>query len=92
MNQLSPNLFPEPVISIGALTCFAGGTFLHSGHPARYIDVAQVSKPAVSPISKSAGRGRHLRRCSMRLRVWKPAIQQVWKPALQLWPRPCASS
>jgi hypothetical protein len=40
--------------------------------------VAQVSKPAVSPISKSAGRAR-----SNDLRVWKPAIQQTWKSALR---------
>src|SRR2546426_11666817 len=36
--------------------------------------VAQVSKPAVSPISKSAELGNGLR-------VWKPAIQQTWKSA-----------
>jgi hypothetical protein len=36
--------------------------------------VAQVSKPAVSPISKSAWGAR-----SCGLRVWKPAIQQTWK-------------
>jgi hypothetical protein len=35
--------------------------------------VAQVSKPAVPPTSKSASR----------LQVWKPAARQVWKPALQ---------
>jgi len=40
--------------------------------------VAQVSKPAVSPTSKSATP----REPSGR-RVWKPAIQQVWKPALR---------
>ena len=40
-------------------------------------DVAQVSKPAVSPISKSAGRAN-----SNGARVWKPAIQQTWKSAL----------
>jgi hypothetical protein len=40
--------------------------------------VAQVSKPAVSPISKSAWRA-----MSCGLRVWKPAIQQTWKSALQ---------
>ena len=40
--------------------------------------VAQVSKPAVSPISKSA-----VRATSCALRVWKPAIQQTWKSALQ---------
>jgi hypothetical protein len=34
--------------------------------------VAQVSKPAVSPISKSA-------ELANRLRVWKLAIQQTWK-------------
>ena len=39
--------------------------------------VAQVSKPAVSPISKSAGRA-----TSRGQRVWKPAIQQTWKSAL----------
>ena len=39
--------------------------------------VAQVSKPAVSPISKSAGRTKF---CS--LPAWKPAIQQTWKSAL----------
>src|SRR5205823_6873292 len=35
----------------------------------------QVSKPAVSPISQSAGRC-----CAWR--VWKPATQQTWKSAL----------
>ena len=36
--------------------------------------VAQVSKPAVSPTSKSAERPP-----SCHLRVWKPATQQTWK-------------
>jgi hypothetical protein len=40
--------------------------------------VAQVSKPAVSPTSKSAGY-----ESAYGLRVWKPATQQVWKPALR---------
>ena len=40
--------------------------------------VAQVSKPAVSPISKSAGRW-----TSCAGPVWKPAIQQTWKSALR---------
>jgi hypothetical protein len=40
--------------------------------------VAQVSKPAVSPTSKSAGS-----RDSNGLQVWKPAIQQTWKSALR---------
>lgn len=39
--------------------------------------VAQVSKPAVSPTSKSAGRAR-----SCGLRVWKPTTQQTLKSAL----------
>ncbi len=51
--------------------------------------VAQVSKPAVSPVSKPAGR-----ESSRRVRTWanhgfaqgtqasKPAIQQIWKSAL----------
>jgi prepilin-type N-terminal cleavage/methylation domain-containing protein len=39
--------------------------------------VAQVSKPAVSPISKSASRAR-----TRSPRVWKPATQQTWKSAL----------
>jgi hypothetical protein len=39
--------------------------------------VAQVSKPAVSPTSKSAERPP-----SCHLRVWKPATQQTWKSAL----------
>jgi hypothetical protein len=40
--------------------------------------VAQVSKPAVSPTSKSAA-------CESAegLRVWKPATQQTWKSALR---------
>ena len=38
--------------------------------------VAQVSKPAVSPISKSAGLS-----MSRDLRVWKPTTQQTWKSA-----------
>src|SRR5881296_3602886 len=44
----------------------------------KYDDVAQVSKPAVSPTSQSADRP-----LSGRLRIWKSARQQVWKPALQ---------
>jgi hypothetical protein len=40
--------------------------------------VPQVSKPAVSPISKSADRT-----TSCDWRVWKPAIQQTWKSALR---------
>jgi hypothetical protein len=41
--------------------------------------VAQVSKPAVSPISKSAGAQTY-----QRSQVWKLAIQQTWKSALLL--------
>lgn len=41
--------------------------------------VAQVSKPAVSPVSKSAG-ATFLRA----LRIWESAIQQTWKSALPL--------
>jgi hypothetical protein len=46
--------------------------------------VAQVSKPAVSPISKSAGR-RNVERVEILTgrQVWKPAIQQTWKSALR---------
>src|SRR5437660_1460001 len=44
----------------------------------RFSDVAQVSKPAVSPISKSAAR---VMSCGSR--VWKPAIQQTGKSALR---------
>ena len=46
--------------------------------------VAQVSKPAVSPISKSAGR-RNVGRVGLAngMRVWKPAIQQTGKSALR---------
>lgn len=44
--------------------------------------VAQVSQPAVSPISKSAWRGRSHGR-----RVGKPAIRQTWQSAL-----PCCAS
>ena len=40
--------------------------------------VAQVSKPAVSPISKSADRP-----SAEDLRVWKPTIQQTGKSALR---------
>jgi hypothetical protein len=44
--------------------------------------VAQVSKPAVSPISKSADRvGFGRANLSSGTRVWKPAIQQTWKSA-----------
>jgi hypothetical protein len=39
--------------------------------------VAQVSQPAVSPISKSAGRT-----TSFWARAWKPATQQTRKSAL----------
>ena len=45
--------------------------------------VAQVSKPAVSPTSKSAAPWR-----LDGLRIWKSATQQTWKSAL-LWLRPC---
>jgi predicted phosphoribosyltransferase len=46
--------------------------------------VPPTSKSAVSPISKSAGRGRIVRvGLADGLRVWKPAIQQVWKPAVR---------
>src|SRR6185369_3351382 len=45
--------------------------------------VAQVSKPAVSPTSKSATPWR-----LDGLRIWKSATQQTWKSAL-LWLRPC---
>ena len=45
--------------------------------------VAQVSKPAVSPISKSAARASfETRPTATATRVWKPAIQQTWKSAL----------
>src|SRR6266480_7650338 len=44
----------------------------------RFSDVAQVSKPAVSPISKSAARV-----MSRGWQVWKPATQQTGKSALQ---------
>jgi hypothetical protein len=40
--------------------------------------VAQVSKPAVSPTSKSAAH-----RMLHQQRVWKPATQQTWKSALR---------
>src|ERR1700689_4753092 len=49
----------------------------------RLAPVAQVSKPAVSPISKSAGRDNFKRDgLADGARVWKPAIQQTWKSAL----------
>jgi hypothetical protein len=57
-------------------SCFPAQT---SGGTA--LAVAQISKPAVSPISKSAGRA-----TALRLRVLKPAIQQTWESAL-LWLR-----
>src|SRR5438046_9757810 len=44
----------------------------------KYDDVAQVSKPAVSRISKSASA-----MTKDGLPTGKSAIQQVWKPALQ---------
>ncbi len=45
--------------------------------------VAQVSKPAVSPISKSAARASfEARPTANAARVWKPATQQTWKSAL----------
>ena len=52
-------------------------TFLAEPNPR----VAQVSKPAVTPISKSANRG-----FSLSLRAWKPATRQTWKSALQAGP------
>jgi len=47
------------------------------------LDVAQVSKPAVSPISNRQNR-RQFRGFGggEAFAGWKPAIQQVWKPAL----------
>jgi hypothetical protein len=47
-------------------------------HPA---PVAQVSQPAVSPISQSADRA-----MSPSLRAWMPAKRQTGKPALQAGP------
>jgi len=46
--------------------------------------VPQVSKPAVSPISKSAAceTGWHVRTWQG-TQVWKPAIQQTWKSAVR---------
>jgi len=49
----------------------------------RFAAVAQVSQPAVSPISQSAGCG-----TTDGVQVWKPAIQQTWKSA-PLWLRLC---
>src|SRR2546429_561663 len=49
-----------------------------TGRRERFYGVAQVSKPAVSPISKSAARA-----MSRGPRVWKPAIRQTGKSALQ---------
>jgi len=47
--------------------------------------VAQVSKPAVSPISKSAGRGLVWRFLMQQgTQVWKPAIPQTWESAVRL--------
>ena len=43
------------------------------------LTVAQVSKPAVSPISKSASRT-----TTNDSQVWKPAIRQTWKSALRV--------
>ena len=65
----SPGLLLLKVI-IGLLTF--GIALLMNG-----CTVAQISKPAVSPISKSASRTTSYGR-----QVWKPAIQQTWKPAL----------
>ena len=46
--------------------------------------VAQISKSAVSQVSKPAGRAQALRpRVSDALPIWKSAIQQTWKSALQ---------
>jgi len=58
---------------------FGGGRTLTpppSGETCRL--VAQVSKPAVSPTSKSAGCWK-----THGPRVWKPATQQTWKSALR---------
>ncbi|HEU5125864.1 MAG TPA: discoidin domain-containing protein [Verrucomicrobiae bacterium] len=47
-------------------------------------NVTQVSKPAVSPISKSAGREIFSRAKKTEApQVWKPAIRQTWKSALR---------
>ena len=53
--------------------------------------VAQASKPAVSQVSKLAGRGsfRALRQCEG-LPTWKSATRQVWKPALPKEHRPAS--
>jgi hypothetical protein len=52
---------------------------LLAAHP-----VAQVSKPAVSPISESAACESGLRvRTLHGSQVWKPAKQQTWKSAVR---------
>ena len=52
------------------------------------IDVAQVSKPAVSPVSKPAA---HRLFSTLGIfqasQVWKPSIQQTWKSALRYFQR-----
>jgi len=46
--------------------------------------VAQVPKPAVSPISKSAAHGNTSARWEFNgSRIWKSAIQPTWKSALR---------
>jgi membrane fusion protein, multidrug efflux system len=51
--------------------------------------VAQISKPAVSPISnRQSVRRSEAGRMFGRPAGWKPAIQQVWKPALRDFLRP----
>ena len=53
------------------------------GAPASIVPVAQVSQPAVSPMSQSAERGR-IERVGLAggARVWEPAIQQTRRSAL----------
>jgi len=92
--QISPllnRIFPaaaarESAAFFAAETCGALTRRRHNRwRPAAVAVVAQVSKPAVSPISKSARRPtvpKHVE-VSSAPRVWKPAIQQTWKSALR---------
>ena len=69
----------ENTYSACLMTICAGGA-----RESAVIEARQVSKPAVSPVSKSAGR-KNFKRVGFgdSSRVWKPATRQTWKSALR---------
>jgi hypothetical protein len=86
LHRLRPGGLP-PRIGCSRFLCFHAanmtGDQIKGQRRAKRADVAQVSKPAVSPISKSAARGDFKTlEGPFGVRVWKPAIQQTRRSAL----------